>query len=285
MAAAHPVFLDTSILIASVAHSPETKRRIQQRLGQHDEKVTGLVVRQEVKRRLLKDAQYLLGLLDRYGSITQVRRHLTEKLPPQQQRKRNICEQLITTVDEEDKEEDVADRLRLFLESLLRDGMEDFAAMVTRVVGDSNCGCARQPVRRRTGKTHDYDFGTDRCSRIKQGNCGIVAFLCQRRQAAQAVHSYLAALPAGDKTEELKRAEEFLREVINNEHLAVGRDPCLTVGDLLIALESHGVPHFYTLNAAESRHLCSAMGQTLIVRRKNPDHEDEICPPAPVPPE
>jgi hypothetical protein len=32
-------------------------------------------------------------------------------------------------------------------------------------------------------------------------------------------------------------------------------DPCLTVGDLLIALESEKIPVFYTINAKESQYL------------------------------
>jgi hypothetical protein len=47
------IFVDTSIQIARITHSPETKRRICARLEQHGEVVTSLVVKQEFKRRLL----------------------------------------------------------------------------------------------------------------------------------------------------------------------------------------------------------------------------------------
>ena len=88
-----PVFLDTSIQIARVVHGPKTKARIQQRLGQHGRTVTGLVCRQEFKRRLLQEADYLLRLLDRYGSFDEVRQHLIRFQPQYLKhiRKKNIC--------------------------------------------------------------------------------------------------------------------------------------------------------------------------------------------------
>jgi hypothetical protein len=82
-----PVFLDTSIQIARLVHGPQTKSGIRQRLAQHDKVFTGLVVRQEFKRRLLKEAEYLL----RFAAITMLngrpsaRKH--ECLFPE----RNIC--------------------------------------------------------------------------------------------------------------------------------------------------------------------------------------------------
>ena len=60
-----PVFLDTSIQIARLVHGPQTKAGIRQRLARHERVFTGLVVRQEFKRRLLKEAEYLLRLLHR----------------------------------------------------------------------------------------------------------------------------------------------------------------------------------------------------------------------------
>src|SRR5438270_523591 len=55
-----PIFLDTSILIARLVHSTEKKQSIERRLAKHSQKVTSLVVRQEFKRRLLREVEYLL---------------------------------------------------------------------------------------------------------------------------------------------------------------------------------------------------------------------------------
>src|ERR1051326_6001106 len=64
-----PVILDTSIQIARVVHGPKTKKRIRERLARHEQAVSSLVVRQEFKRRLLGEAEYLLRMLHRYRSF------------------------------------------------------------------------------------------------------------------------------------------------------------------------------------------------------------------------
>src|SRR6266446_834423 len=71
-----PVFLDTSIQIARWVHSDRVKKHIKQRIDQHERIVTGLVVRQEFRRRLLKEAEYLLRLLYRYNSFDEVYHHV-----------------------------------------------------------------------------------------------------------------------------------------------------------------------------------------------------------------
>jgi len=50
------VFVDTSIQIVRFVHGPETKRRIEQRLAAFERTTTGLVARQEFRRRLLREA-------------------------------------------------------------------------------------------------------------------------------------------------------------------------------------------------------------------------------------
>ena len=87
------VFLDTSIQIARHVHGPQTKEAINQRLARHSRQVTSLVVRQEFKRRLLKEAEYLLRLLHRYRSFDEVNQHVIRLFGswPGRVRKRNIC--------------------------------------------------------------------------------------------------------------------------------------------------------------------------------------------------
>ena len=72
------------------------------------------------------------------------------------------------------------------------------------------------------------------------------------------------------KTAELLRIEAFLSGVQDDPEAATAKDPCLTVGDLIIALESLGTTAFYTINGKESQHLCRNSGQDLIVRPVEP---------------
>ncbi len=157
------VFLDTSIQIARWCHGRETKRRIADRLGQFNSVVTGLVVRQEFKRRLLKEAQYLLNQLDHKGSLEKVLRHVVDILPPQQQRKRTICLEMLTVLYEEADDAERTERAKRYLRSLLRFGLTEFDSSVDTVIWDSRCACAHFPVEEKVPYKR-YEFGPNRFS-------------------------------------------------------------------------------------------------------------------------
>jgi hypothetical protein len=79
----------------------------------------------------------------------------------------------------------------------------------------------------------------------------------------------------------LKKAEEFIEKVLAGNTVSPSLNACLTVGDLMIALESVNFQHFYTMNKKESEHLCFALGQNMIVRPSYSIKDDEFypCPP------
>ena len=89
------VFLDTSIQIARKIHIPATKKRINDRIRSYDLTVTGCVVRQEFKRRFLKDARYLLDLFKKYKSYKDVMHHVVDVLTSFHHRKQKICLELL----------------------------------------------------------------------------------------------------------------------------------------------------------------------------------------------
>ena len=269
------VFLDTTIQIARFVHSPEIKARIERRVRSFDVSVTGLVVRQEFKRRLLKEAEYLLRQLERLGSYRRLLRHVTDVLPPPQARKRNICLEILETLFEKEDDVDLTDRTRLFLRSMIKGGLREFDELVDRVIPDSGCACGARPIRE-VGRHPRFDFGTDKCSQT--GSCGIVAFLGQREPQMRAILCLLESLSSDEKTDELRVAENLIRQYFTDPAGVVQLEPCLRAGDLVIALESIPVPVVYTMNARESRHLCRALDQQLVVRPRNPDHDDLVCP-------
>lgn len=272
-----PLFLDTSILIARHVHSAKTKERIKERLAQHEQILTGLTARQEYKRRLLKEAEYLLRLLHKYGSYDEIFHHV-ERLPTRfkkNERKKSICLKALRQVHG-GSDAVLTDRLRLYLRSLLVQGLQRFDQSVDSVRSDSNCHCARvkivekQPLRK-------YELGPIRCSQQKKGSCGIVEFLVNRRAECEKLHAHLKALTPDRKTPEIEQTERFLERTLKQPDRATFDDPCLTVGDLIIALESVGLSHFFTLNSAESQHLCRPLDQTLIVRPPDSTKPDVIC--------
>lgn len=217
-----PLFLDTSIQIARWIHSQQAKMRIQERIDNHNRTVTGLVVRQEFKRRLLKEADYLLRLLHRYRSFDEVNHHVI-RLPEPWMRKRNICLQTLAQVHGgTDKEK--TDRLRLYLRSLLVDGMRRFDQRVDTVRKDSGCGCAKHAVVEKEA-FRKYDLGIDRCSRIGSGECGIVSFLANRKEHAERILEKLRSLPEGKKSAELVKTERFLENLMERLDQVQGDGP------------------------------------------------------------
>jgi len=271
------VFLDTTIQIGRFVHSPEMKQRIRQHIQTYDVSLTSLVVRQEFRRRLLKEADYLLRQLKRLGSYAKLRRHVDSVLTPWQGRKRNICVDILNTFFENDGDADLTERIKYFLRDLITGGLAEFDELVDRVIPDSGCACGRQGIRE-VKKYQKYDFCIANCSQAESA-CRILDFLAKRKPQLRAISCLLKSLPAEQKTDELKAAEEFI-EMFFKDPLAIRtRDPCYTVGDLLVALESADIPVFYTMNAKESEHLCRALHQQLIVRPRNPDRPDIVHPP------
>lgn len=272
-----PVFLDTSIQIARLVHGPQTKAGIRQRLAQHERVFTGLVVRQEFKRRLLKEAEYLLRLLHRYKSFDEVHQHVIRLFGswPGRVRKRTICLQTLAQVHG-GSDAERTDRLQLYLRSLLVTGLKQFDRKFGEVLQDSACACARMAIVEKQALRR-YDLGPEHCSKTKPGACGIVQFLTSRQLNWQAIQAQLKSIPDNKKSLEIKNAERFLERLVSNPNKARNDDPCLTVGDLVIALESAGISIFYTLNSKESQHLCRALDQTLIVRPIDPTKAEVIC--------
>ena len=84
-------------------------------------------------------------------------------------------------------------------------------------------------------------------------------------------------IPSEKKSTEIQLAEKFLANIASDPAKAVNEDPCLTVGDLLIAMESEGISHFFTLNSTESQHFCRVLGQTMIIRPVVPDKAEIVC--------
>lgn len=280
MAKGSAIFLDTSVQIARMFHTPQKRRKIGERIKNYDISVTSLVVRQEFKRRVLREAQYLLNQLQKYDSFDDVFSHVLNVLPAQSGRKRtialNICLAMLPEVYPDSDDREKAERAKRLLRTLLRTGLTEFDGSVDHVVRDSGCACSKYPIREIKAYRR-YDFGPDRCSGTDSSSCGIVDFLVSRQRETQQILGHLRELPPENKSKELQSAELFIEKVLEDPALATRLDPCSRVGDLLIALESVGIPFFYTLNSKESQHLCRALGQSLVFRPNDPEKDDVVC--------
>jgi len=224
----------------------------------------------------MPEAQYLLNKLIEKGSYTAVMRHVMSVLATRD-RKRDICLESLQIVFENETEQGLTDRAKSYMRSRLRIGMIEFENSVTRIIEDAACACSMYPVTQ--NKRGVYDFGPTKCSNVRD-RCGVVEFLRARVELTDKVLQAIKQLPATDKTKELQKAEAFIESILQNPDSASLRDPCLEVGDLIIALESADIPVFYTLNFKESKPLCRVLGQRLIVGNKNPNRAEEVHEPS-----
>lgn len=274
MASGTAVFLDTTILIARIIHEPRIKQKITNRL-EGCFVCSGLIARQEFKRRLLRDAKYLYGLCQQYDSIQEINRRISH-LPSKDQRKFRICAQIICTVDEMESDEDRLARLQKMTRYLLRDSLRRLDGWC-EFFTESRCACGKAQITERNGK---FDFGPQECSRAGSA-CGIDGFLEEKKATLCRIKTHLAATPAGpnpgEKSKELECAEQFIDYYQRHPTSVRSENPCSRVADLLLALESEHIPNFYTMNARESQHLCRVLGQTLIILPPNPVHDEIEC--------
>lgn len=259
------VYLDTTILIASFIHSPKVKFEIRDKIKSFKNVLTGQIAQQEFTRRLLKEAEYLLGLLKKKKTVAAVQRHLLS-LSFHHNRKFRICLQTLTTIEEGANDEDNADRLRFFLEELLEDGVQDIRELLgCEILADVGCASAIQEIKKK-GKS--YHFPNSKCS--SYGQCGISQFLTNHADTGP-LKDFL--LEKQDQlTNELKDGLDFLTKVCEDSTCAPFHNPCLCFGDTIISLESRQADVFYTQNYKESQLLCEQSGQVLLLCPTNDDN-------------
>jgi hypothetical protein len=272
-AALDNIFLDTSVQIARLLRV-QMKQPTEALLSRYRRKASGTVALQEFKRRVLKEAAYLLTNLNKTKSYNATLEHVTTVLPGMQERKRMICQLLLHGVLHDRSDQELTERARLYLRTLLMHGEKLFVRFLDDVVPLKNCYLARLPVQEKR-RYLSYTIET-KCSKTK-GKCSIATFLQQKTNTCLRLLEFLNQLPRERMTVELERAREFLRKIAAAASTAADQEePCLKYGDLLLCLESEGWPVFYTMNYKESQAFADFLGQQLIIRPNNPANADEI---------
>lgn len=245
------IFLETTIQIARVVHSEGIKQRIKETISKYTLRVSSPVVKQEYKRRLLEEVQWCLNQLNdprRPMTFEELFRHVTDFIPVQQDRKKKICTQICHTVLPATQRGDLTERARRHFRTLLRTGMALFERDIGHIVNGSGCACADHPVIEDKAYKR-YDFGPDECTKCRD-RCGVAEFLTDQSRLVSTILEGIASLPkskkvkADGKLTELGQIESFLNRLTRDAEDPCGMNPCLTVGDLLIALESENIPDF-----------------------------------------
>ncbi len=251
------------------------KRRIEGWLARYKLRVSGTVALQEFKRRVLRDIAYLLGKLHQNGSYLRTLEYVTNRLTIHLQRKQKICLPLLHKILPGSSDDELTERARLYLRTLLMYGERLFLRNLDALLQGVNCYWARAPIREKK-RYIAYEMGDVRCSKSR-GLCQVDKALGGKTETCQGLLQFLKALPSSRLTDELRAAIGFLEKVATEKGASLVRDedPCLKFGDLLLALESEGVPDFYTMNYKESQAYCDFLAQNLAVRPSNPDIDEQ----------
>ncbi len=270
------VFLDTSIQIDRFLREVQMKRAIDATLSHFDIKVTSRVVQQEFKRRVLSEALYLLNQLNDTNSYQATLAHVTNVLTKHHDRKQKICLNLLQSCLPGASDEELTERARRYLRVFLVHGQESFQSSVDSVVYGTGCYWSTQPIVEEK-RYEKYAMGPHKCSRSK-GRCPVGQFLEGKSDQCKALLSFLESLPAEKKTDELTEMGNFIRVFLKDGSASIDKsEPCLKVGDLLIAFESEGFQNFFTKNYKESQVLCDFTGQNLLIRPNNPATKHIFC--------
>ena len=273
------VFLDTSIQIARRLREAAMCDRIKSRLQRYSLRVSSSIVLQEFKNRVLRDVAYLLSKLRQTNSYMATLNYVTNVLPKGQQRKMRVCVPLLHKILPLASDAELTERGMLYLRTLLVYGQSQFTRELDALVADTDCHWSKVPIVEKR-KYASYDFGSKRCDASK-GLCRVGETLKLKEARCKALLAFLDGLPANRLTEELTRGREALRRVIGNNFENIhGENLCLSVGDLLIALDSENVSAIYTMNYRESQAFCDFLNQTLVVRPNNPEADDVEFDPA-----
>jgi hypothetical protein len=271
------VFIDSSIHVARTIREQPMRAKIDFWLAGYRLKATSSVALQEFKRRVLKDLAYLLVKLDQTGSYQRTLDYVTSVLPSLQQRKKAICLPILhQLIQPPASDEELTERTRLYLRSLVVNGENDFAQSFDSVLNSIDCYWAKYPIREKK-RYKEYDFGGNKCSKTKN-LCRVKTSLEGMTTKLKSLLDFLNGLPTNRRTNELESARTFLDGILNQDGIknVHDDDPCLKFGDLLIALESKDIPVFYTMNYRESQAYCDVQGQELAIRPNDPVKNEDV---------
>jgi len=255
------IFIDSSVQLLRFIGNSAVKAQIDRTLSGYGFTVTSLVVRQEFKRRFLTDVRYVRdALLKNNRDCGETLRHINRKLGnPANRRKLSISLDVFATGSFKGHAiADAGEQFEMILNNWLDFGLDEFDSTVGHVVKFSGCGCGKLDR-----------IGPKKCTTAD--NCEVDAFVDRLKTEAKGLREFLKSGTAFPKTKEIIKAEETLDDWLLHGKLPSLTNPCLTVGDLIIALESLGIPAFYTQNARESQHFCCAQEQTMVVHRDTGD--------------
>ena len=269
------------MFIACRTQSRKQAAKVDEAMGEASgrTKVSGLVVRQELKRRLLRDASYLYDQLVMKEGFEETQHYLNRlRQHPFHGNKAGICLALMANITGSD-DDDKTDRLKTKLRTLIMTCLSNFDSWLDQMERGSGCRCAViDPVERKRSGRVTFELGENKCG--DDSLCQVNLFLVMMSGPMDAIRAHLASAAETPSRKQLQAILSFLQAASDPGFNATDLNPCLTVGDLVIALESVAADcdEMYTMNHRDSRALCAALGQNLRILSHDPAVPDLVVP-------
>jgi hypothetical protein len=269
------IFVETSVFIASHTQSPKQAKKVEACLGEGTghTKVSSLVVRQEIKRRLLGDAAYLHSLLVKYNNYEETNYHLIRLSGnPYHGNRARICQGLLLSV-QTGTDSDKVDRLKARLRRFILTTLATFDSWLDQLERSSGCVCSQiDPREVHKNNKMSFDLGAAKCDQVQ--SCPIGDFLTQSAESCKLISDHLSTELETNPRQQLADILTFLAKTNSSGFSATQENPCYTVADLLLTLEAIAskCDSIYSMNYKDFRVLCKAVDLTF----RHLSHDPEV---------
>ena len=151
------------------------------------------------------------------------------------------------------RDEELADRYRLALASLIKRSWQKRRKVTTETIQDLECYTEAEP---RIGKDGFYDLTPKECERDRE--CCLAERLKANRDALVALR---ASIPENSTRSEDRNRRKVLKQLINTPKILLDRDQCRWLGDAVFAFFCPEDAVILTTNIGDHQRLAKAVGK------------------------
>ena len=151
------------------------------------------------------------------------------------------------------RDEELADRYRLALASLIKRSWQKRRKVTTETIQDLECYTEAEP---RIGKDGFYDLTPKECERDRE--CCLAERLKTNRDALVALR---ASIPENSRRYKDKNRRKVLKQLINTPKILLDRDQCRWLGDAVFAFFCPEDAVILTTNIGDHQRLAKAVGK------------------------
>jgi len=263
------IFLDTSIHMAK--HKGES---FEKKIGDHLKKFkwlgTSSYTITEFGNNILKEVEYYLRCLQRFGSVKDMISHIANALPYHLKKKQWGLNLLLKYYGD-DAETAIAS-----FETFMKYHKKRPAIKCDDLVDGTGCYFAKNGVTQQKDGSLVWD--RPKCRKNKR-RCTIDDFFAEHKEQFILLAKHIEALPEEERTQQLEDFAKVIRLAESNPSELLSYNNCKRLADALIAMDALSYKSFFTQNIKESKTLCNFFGQSLYYMSNKLDDDVKFIPP------